>query len=170
MLWLFADLSYPYACPYLQSLSLMQSPCLRISPHPHLQSPSWSAKFFNACRSCDCLFVEGFFFFFSVNKLCSFARPVWVSLSRVCLFAQAVLTHTDGPCLQTSLPSGKTVPVASLSVIWGSCPCMQSLFLTNSLSLSAGTVSLHSLFLTVWKTYAYLQLCSWCSNPFIIWP
>lgn len=37
---------------------------------------------------------------------------------------------------------------------------MQSLFLTNSLSLSAGTVSLHSLFLTVWKTYAYLQLCS----------
>lgn len=37
---------------------------------------------------------------------------------------------------------------------------MQNLFLSNSLSLSAGAVSLHSLFLTVQKTYAYLQLCS----------
>lgn len=38
-------------------------------------------------------------------------------------------------------------------------------FFYNSLSLSAGTVSLHSLFLKVRKTYTYLQLCSCVQRP-----
>ena len=55
-------------------------------------------------------------------------RPIRSSLGKVCVSAQAVLAHTDGPWLQTSLSLGEPVPVASCSSAWGGCHlCWQSL-------------------------------------------